>query len=248
MLAIQNDPTDPPALVGAWLREAGLVVRVVAAHHGEHVPSAVPPEVSAVLPLGGSMGANDDDVVPWLAAEKSLLRNAVERGVPVLGVCLGGQLLAAATGGRVSVSEVTEIGISEVTRTLDGLADPVIGAALPVTGDTVPAAQWHLDRITSLPEDAVLLMTNDACPVQAFRLGETAYGLQMHPEVDPGLFAEWVDESGPTVERAEVTPAMALQAMEDRGGDLIAAWRPAIHAWAALVWKRDRALGVVPGS
>jgi len=248
VLAVENDPTCPPAMVGEWLKEAGLAVQVIAAHNGDAVPEQVPVGVSAILPLGGSIGANDEAVAPWLVAEKRLLRDAVDRGVPVLGLCLGGQLLAAAAGGDVAFSEVAEVGVSEISRTIDGLADPVVAAAVPLGGDTVPATQWHVDRITRLPDAAVLLMSNDACPVQAFRLGETAYGLQMHPEVDAELFADWVDDAEPTVERCDVTTADALDDVRRRQEDLVTAWRPAIHAWAALVWKRDRALGLVPGS
>lgn len=247
VLAVENDRTCPPAMVGGWLAEIGLDVQVARAHHGDEVPSRVPDGVSAVLALGGEIGAHDEASADWLIAEKQLLRDAVDRGVPVLGLCLGGQLLAAATGGDVSRSEIAEVGVSEVSRTIDGLADPVIAAAVPVGGDTVPSAQWHVDRITRLPEGAVLLMANDACPVQAFRLGETAYGLQMHPEVDARIFTEWVDDAAPTVDRCSVTTAEALDGFLQRQDDLITAWRPAIQAWGALVWKRDRALGAVSG-
>lgn len=247
VLVIENDVTCPPALVGEWLRESGVELRVIAAHAGDPLPLTVPDDVDAVLPLGGVVGANDDHVAPWLPAERALLADATSRGVPVFGICLGGQLLAAATGGRVEVSEATEIGVSEVSRTMDGHADPVTGALVPMSGDTVPAAQWHLDRITRLPDDAVLLMTNDACPVQAFRLGEVAYGLQMHPEVDQVIFEDWAKDVGTSVPRTTVTPAEAVRTFEARANDLTRAWRPAVEAWAALVWKRARSLGTVAG-
>lgn len=247
VLVIENDATCPPALVGEWLRDAGIELRVIAAHAGDALPIAVPDDVDAVLPLGGVVGANDDHIATWLPAERALLGNAASRGIPVFGICLGGQLLAAATGGRVEVSEATEIGVAEVSRTMDGLADPVTGALVPVSGDTVPAAQWHLDRITRLPDDAVLLMTNDACPVQAFRLGEAAYGLQMHPEVDRAIFEDWAKDSGTSVPRTSVTPVEAVRTFEARADDLTRAWRPAVEAWAGLVWKRARSLGTVAG-
>jgi GMP synthase-like glutamine amidotransferase len=85
VLAIQNDPTDPPLLVGEWLEEDGIRVVVVQACFGETVPSSVPDGVHGILPLGGAMGAYDDRIAPWLPAERSLLADAVGTGVPVLG-------------------------------------------------------------------------------------------------------------------------------------------------------------------
>lgn len=242
VLAVQNDATCPPALVGEWLMEDGLDVRTIHAYAGESVPTVVPDDVHAVLPLGGTPGAHDDHDAPWLPQERALLGDAVDRGVPVLGLCLGGQLLAASTGGTVTVSDIAEIGVSEVYRTLDGLADPVISATRPIGGDTVPAAQWHVDHIAELPDGGVLLMTNDACRVQAFRLGETAYGLQMHPEIDLQIYTDWVADSDEVVPRSAVTASESLEVFRSRERDLIEAWRPAVRAWGELVWLRARAL------
>lgn len=240
VLAIQNDASCPPALAEEWLVEDGLEVRVVHAYAGEQVPTEVPEGVSALLPLGGRIGANDEDVAPWLVQEKALLRDAHERGVPVLGLCLGGQLLAAATGGEVAVHDVVEMGVTDVARTLDGLADPVTSQARPIDSDLVPAAHWHGDHVSRLPDGAVLLMTNDACPVQAFRLGETSYGLQMHPEVDVPTFAGWVEESPEVIPRSSTTASAALAMVSSRSSDLIRVWRPAVRAWADLVWQHAR--------
>jgi len=242
VLVIRNDDTCPPALVGEWLLEDGLELHVIAADQGEHVPAQVPEGVDAIVPLGGVIGANDYHRAPWLEAERSLLRDAVESGVPVLGICLGGQLLAAAMGGVVTASDTSEVGVTEILRTLDGLGDPVISQAATVNGDTVPAAQWHLDHVAELPDGAVLLMTNPACRVQAFRLGESAYGLQMHPEVDVEVFTSWVADAHENVPRTAVTASEALASVVERQQDLIRAWRPAVRAWGELVWLRSRTL------
>ena len=82
VLAIQNDPTDPPLLVGEWLEEDGIRVEVVRACFGEAVPSIVPDGVHGLLPLGGAFGVHDDEVAPWLVHERALVRDAVARGIP----------------------------------------------------------------------------------------------------------------------------------------------------------------------
>lgn len=240
VLAIQNDPTDPPLMVGEWLAEEGVTVHVIEACFGAEVPAAVPAGVHGLLPLGGTMGANDDDVAPWLVSERALLSDAVSKGVPVLGLCLGGQLLAAANGGTVQLGPNTEIGIVHVQRTAEGMRDRVISQAVPVTGNDVPAAQWHQDHITALPDGAVLLMSNEACRVQAFRLGDSAYGLQLHPELDAQTFADWAGMEDEALDRSGVDPSTVVAGVVAAEPDLIAAWRPVTRAWADLVWERAK--------
>lgn len=246
VLAIQNDPSDSPLLVGEWLEEDGIQVEVVMACFGEPVPSSVPAGVHGVLPLGGAMGANDDHVAPWLADERALLADAVNTGVPVLGLCLGGQLLAAATGGRVTLGPVTEIGIVPVRRTAEGLVDRVMAQARPALGVDIPAAQWHQDNIVELPDGAVLLLTNDECPVQGFRVGDSAYGLQCHPEVDAETFASWAAVADEALRRSGRDAQEASDEVLAAERDLISAWRPMTRAWGDLVWSRAREVPAPP--
>ena len=200
------------------------------------MPRQVPDGIAGIVPLGGVMGAMDDDVAPWLPDERALLVDAVERGIPVLGICLGGQLLAAALGGRVTLGPATEIGVVDVQLTAEGLADPVLSQAIPASGVNIPAAQWHQDNIVDLPDGAVLLLTNPACRVQGYRVGASAYGLQLHPELDCATFAEWTAESGDeALQRSGVSAGQANATMQAAEPNLIRAWRPVSHAWAALV-------------
>jgi GMP synthase-like glutamine amidotransferase len=238
VLVIQNDPTDPPLLVGEWLEEDGIRLELLRADEGASVPRTVPDGVHGILPLGGSMGAYDEDQAPWLVDEKALLRDAVDRGVPVLGLCLGGQLLAAATGGTVELGPTQEIGLVQVQRTVEGLVDPVMSQAVPAAGADLPATQWHQDFITELPDGAVLLLTNDTCPVQGFRVGDSGYGLQLHPELDAATFRSWADYPDDALRRAGIDPLEAAVEVDAAQDALIAAWRPMTRAWADLVWAR----------
>ena len=131
-------------------------------------------------------------------------------------------------------------------RTVDGLLDPVLSQAVPAAGNDIPAAQWHQDHIVELPDGAVLLLTNDACRVQAFRLGDTAYGLQLHPEVDAATF-----RPGPTPRTRRCgapasTPLRGGRGVDAAEPDLIAAWRPVTRAWGDLVWAHAARLHRAP--
>ncbi len=154
--------------------------------------SGAPPlePYDAVLVFGGAMHVDQRDRHPWLAGETEWLRGLVAQRVPTLGVCLGSQLLALASGARVGPLAEPEIGWHEVELTDEGTADPVL-SALP---QRFEAFQWH-HYAHELPEEAIALARNDAC-LQAFRLGETCWGIQFHPEVTEPQLADWIaDES-----------------------------------------------------
>jgi GMP synthase (glutamine-hydrolysing) len=241
VLAVRNDLTDPPLLVGDWLGEIGIDIQVICADAGEAVPSRVPEGIDGVIPMGGGMGANDDDVAPWLPSERALLRDAVSRGIPVFGICLGGQLLAAANEGVVELGETAEIGLSFIERTPEGESDPIIRAI--GAGARIPAAQWHQDHVAVLPPNATLLLTNDACRVQGYRIGANAYGFQLHPELDGDLFNWWVplSDGDKALERAGIDVLAAGAEVAAASDDLVAAWRPMAHAWGQLVHEHSRA-------
>jgi GMP synthase (glutamine-hydrolysing) len=169
------------------LAEHGADVVVVRLDQGDPLPSAG--ALSGVVAMGGPMGVHDD--LPWLGPERKLLLDAVDRDLPVLGVCLGAQQLAAALGADVTTGPLEEAGPGEVELTTDGRRDPVLGPEYTgLSGTTVPCVHWHRDTFT-LPDGAVHLAATRRFAHQAFRVGSRAYGLQFHVEVDPALAESW---------------------------------------------------------
>jgi GMP synthase-like glutamine amidotransferase len=173
VLVVQNSASDPVGRLGEWFQTAGLAVDVV---EGPDLPANLD-GVPGVVVLGGDMGAHDDDIAPWLPHERALLREAVDREVPTLAICLGAQLLAAATGGRVQPDpDGPEIGAQLVAKRTAASRDPLF-AAVPITPDV---HQWHYDAITVLPPGAILLASSPRGEHQAFRLGRLSWAVQFH--------------------------------------------------------------------
>jgi GMP synthase-like glutamine amidotransferase len=217
-LVVQHGTGDGPGLLAEWLPAAGLDLDVVCPYAGGRLPDRL--RHDALIVLGGSQSATNDD--PVTRAELSLLRDATAGSRPVLGVCLGGQLLARATGGQVRAGEHgPEIGVRLVRKADAASRDPVFGG-LPFLPDVV---EWHWDEITVLPPGAVLLASGALYPHQAFRLGERAYGLQFHIEPTMDMLAAWATGEG-------LDPALVVE--EFGGLDLAATWRAPLEAFAAL--------------
>ncbi|MEA2408729.1 MAG: hypothetical protein QOE69_2848 [Thermoleophilaceae bacterium] len=147
-----------------------------------------PPMPDAVMVFGGSMHVDQNDEFPWLGPEKEFIREALSRGVPILGVCLGSQLLAEAAGASPHRSSDPEIGWYEIEVTDAGAADPLLGPLAP----SVELFEWH-HYVAPLPPGAVELARTPAC-VQAFRIeGKPAWGLQFHAEVTSENLNAWLD-------------------------------------------------------
>jgi GMP synthase-like glutamine amidotransferase len=183
LLVLQHIACEPPAAFEDELRSRGLELLRVELDEGDALPDWR--EFPAIVVMGGPMGAYQEDEHPWLAAEKRLLREAVEADVPVWGVCLGAQLLAGALGARVYPGERPEVGLLPVELTSAASSDPVFGDA----PTSFPTLQWHGDTF-DLPEGATLLASSPAYPNQAFRIGRS-YALQFHIEVSLELATEW---------------------------------------------------------
>ena len=184
---LQHVPHEGPGSITRALGDTGARVAVVRIDRGEPLPGVG--DLAGLVVLGGPMAVDDD--LPWLGPERDLLRDAVDAGRPVLGVCLGAQQLAAALGGEVTRGRAEEVGPGVVELTAEGRRDPVLGPEYNgLSGTTVPCVHWHRDTF-SLPDGAVHLAATRRFPHQAFRSGPLAYGLQFHVEVDAALADAW---------------------------------------------------------
>lgn len=202
VLVIRNDVRSGPGRLIGWLTDAGIDVELA---DGEQLlPGRVPNDgshpgagaavtldgVAGLVLLGGGFMPDADDRAPWLPVERRFVEHAVAQGVPVLGICLGGQLLALNAGGAVTAdSGEIERGSCPVEVLPAATDDPLFGPLAPHR--TLRMIQNHRDSITSLPPGATLLATSPACRVQAFRIGERAWGLQFHPEAGADRVSAW---------------------------------------------------------
>jgi GMP synthase-like glutamine amidotransferase len=184
-VVLQHVVYEGPGAIALAVRDTGAELCLVRIDRGEPVPAPDSLDgIGGLVALGGPMSVCD--ALDWLSAERLYLRAAVESGLPVLGVCLGAQQLAAALGGEVTAGPAPEYGMGEVHLTPAANDDPVFGPA----PTPLPCVHWHADTFT-LPEGAVRLAQNDAYENQAFRVGRRAYGLQFHVEVTGGLVSHW---------------------------------------------------------
>ncbi len=227
VLVLQLSETDPPERLGDWLRETGAEVDVRRAPDG--VPETLD-GVDALVCLGGGMGAQDDSQHPWLADVRRLLADAVTSRVPTLGVCLGAQLLAVATGGVLRRGEAgPEVGPMLVAKRDAAASDPLF-APVPLTPDVI---QFHHDEISQLPPGAMLLASSPRYPNQAFRVGPCGYGIQFHIETAPATVRAWAQhdpEAAATVAAGRLDPAH----LEQAHADLAEVWRPFAQRFVAL--------------
>lgn len=185
-LVLQHLHIEPTAIIGELIAEAGHTVDIVRIDKDEPVP-AILEGYDGMVMMGGPMSANDIHL-PYITDEITLLKQAIEADFPVLGLCLGAQLLAKAAGAEIIPSPIRELGWHPVFLADEGKSDPLF-FSLKRTGLNV--FQWHGETFT-LPANATLLATHPAVPHQAFRIGSSQYGLSfilrwMKPLSNPGL-------------------------------------------------------------
>jgi len=188
VLVFQHDPFEELGFFAEILEKQGADYRVVRLFHGE-MPTEEWEHVRALIILGGPMNVDEEDNFPFLRWEKRIIRAAIDEAVPMLGVCLGAQLIAATLGTPVFRGPVKEIGWSPISITPHGQVDSLLGY-LP---ESATVFQWHGDGF-DLPAGAIRLASSAHYSTQAFRVGKTIYGLQFHLEVTPRMIERWIDE------------------------------------------------------
>ncbi len=232
LLAVQHEDEAPLAWLGQWWAERGIGLDVVRADLGEAVPARV--EQDGLVVLGGYMGATDDAHVPWLAPTRDLIRATVEDGIPVLGVCLGHQLMAVALGGEVRRNPAGRLlGLLPVALTEEGRTDPLLSGS-----EGLRAIHYNEDVVTVAPHGAAVLATAPDGTIQALRFAERAWGVQFHPEISPELFDRWLhSETGETGSLGATAQAVADE-VAGAGTELRRAWQPMADRFATVLGAR----------
>lgn len=211
----QHHADDGPGYFAEFLARAGLSSRLFHLAHGDAPPDSLS-AYAGLCVLGGPMGANDD--LPWLQAEMKLIREAIIADIPVIGHCLGGQLLARALGGVVTRSPMVEIGWSDLS-----VNDPQ-GARWFGGREALRFFQWHGDTF-SIPPEATQIVSGQYCANQAFVYGRKHLGMQFHCEIDAGKVKTWLVNDrqelvscvSPAVQQAEaLLPTLAADVAESQ--------------------------------
>jgi len=188
VLVFQHDPFEDLGFFSEVLEKQRTAYRVLRLFHGE-MPAEDWERIGALIILGGPMSVNDEEEYPFLRWEKRIIRAAIDEAVPVVGICLGAQLIAVTLGTMVYHGRVKEIGWSPISITPHGQVDSLLGY-LP---ENATVFQWHGDGF-ELPSGAIRLASSVNYKNQAFRVGKNVYALQFHLEVTPPMIARWIDE------------------------------------------------------
>lgn len=208
----RHSPGEGPGYFATFLDRHSIPWRLFKLDEGEAVPGN-PAEFSGLCFMGGAMSVNDD--LPWIPPVLELIRKAVAQDIPVLGHCLGGQLMSKALGGTVSRNPVKEIGWGKVRVLNDG-------AGWLSAGDAFESFHWHGETFT-IPEGATRILESEYCGNQAFTLGNLHLGLQCHVEMTEDMIRHWNDVGASEVARAAAQPSVqsAPQQLADMERNLV---------------------------
>jgi len=234
-LVITHTVSESAGTLAEWLPHAGVDLDVVEPWNEDTLPDRV--AADALIVMGGPQQAYDDGSAPWLRQTKELMRAATQDGLPVLGICLGGQLLAEAMGGRVEPgADGPELGARFISKR-DAAGDDALFSDIPLSPVVV---QWHWDAITELPPGALLLAASPRYPHQAFRVGAKAYGLQFHIETPPEMVRGWAAADADAVHDAGLDPELLAERAVEVLPEIEQVWRPFVERFAGLVHGRTR--------
>ena len=195
VLLVENHPQTNIGLVGQALAEAQVATEMIRPWQGDAVPTATG-NFDGLVVFGGAQDALDDQNHPYLPDLARLMALYGAADLPVLGICLGSQILARAHGGENLLGKTPEFGWCGIELCDDGRLDPVLSSA----GDQFSIFQWHSDTFT-LPKCAVRLARSARVENQCFRIGRASYGMQFHFEAGDAVVAEWVAHESGEIER-----------------------------------------------
>lgn len=220
---VQHVATDGPSFFATWCAHNKLPVTVLAMHQGATLPHNMDAH-SGLCILGGPMSANDP--LPYFAPLFALVRESVERNKPLIGHCLGGQLIGRALGGTVQASEHAEIGWSTLQATDTALAREWFGP-----GPDYVLFQWHGESF-SIPPGARQVLRGTHCHHQAYVLGDLHLGMQFHCEVDAPKVREWIIEGHQEMQESDSPGVQAAAAiLETLRQDIAASQALASHIY-----------------
>ncbi|GHO91225.1 GMP synthase [Reticulibacter mediterranei] len=188
ILLLEHEKDNPEGYIGTLLEEHQIATDVIRVDQ-ERLPA--PDHYSAIIAFGGAQHLYEAENYPYFGPEKALLRASIEREQPVLGICLGAQLVASALGGIVKRHHTSELGFYDIPLNEEGKKDPLY-QGLPGYQKVI---HWHEDTF-DLPAEAILLASNEITTNQAFRYGKRTYGLQYHIELDTPMLDNWLYHCG----------------------------------------------------
>lgn len=186
VLVLKHVETEDAGTIRDYLQDKKIRFRSINLYSGDKLPVTTE-EIAAVVIMGGPMNVYEEDKHAWLKEEDKFIKQIIEEKIPCFGVCLGSQLIAKAMGMRVRKAPQAEIGWDEVVLTEEAKGDALFSQ---IGEPMLKVLQWHEDTF-ELPADAVLLAKGNKVKNQAFVIGDHAYGLQFHVEVNRRMLKEW---------------------------------------------------------
>ena len=186
VLIVKHAPFEREGNMAAWLQRKQAEIVYLNLYESAVFPD--PKAFDLIVLLGGPMSVNDEQIYPWLVPEKQFVKEALSLNMPILGLCLGGQLIANVLGAAVTLNRETEIGWHTVSNNTSN-------KNLFQFPNQIPIFNWHSETF-ALPKGAEPLIKSQACQNQGFQYGDKVIGLQCHPEVTAEIIQDWIDEIG----------------------------------------------------
>jgi len=188
ILIIKHIDIEGPGTIAGYFKRHEIPYRIIELAQGAALPDDFS-GLTGIVILGGPMNVYEEEQYPWLTDEDGFIRRALQMDIPMLGICLGSQLIAKALGAKVRKAPVKELGWQKIALTDEGRHDPLFRGV-----EAQPEIfQWHEDTF-AIPAGAVHLASSKDCPNQAYRFGRDVYGLQFHVEVNEELIASWIEK------------------------------------------------------